>query len=774
MRKTIQFALLALLPFLAMQAQPSCAPAAVRCVGSGQEYTTIQTAIDASVAGDLIYVFNGSYAGGKFVSPHVSGTSSQPITMQAQSLSVIINTAGDSSGDGIDIDTVNWIVVDGFSVTSQTRFGVRVVLADNVTVKNCHVHGNASDGILAGFAQFLKLSSNEVDHNGTLGGEHNVYVANANTNWVGTIIRGNTIHDSNSGNNIQVNGDCNTTDPSGYSTGKFTGALIEGNRLYNSAAHGIQMIDMQYSIVRNNVDYADANDAFVTTTESGCNFGTSFNQIVNNTIDIGSHAGIRITQPAASNVIWNNVIVGTSWTCVDSEIPATCSGVFTNNNFFAIGWNGTPSSAASGVFTNYAGHDYTLAMGSPAIGAGVASAQSYTSPAIDLLGNGRPVSSTWDAGAYEFGGSAAGPGTPSTPSGGSHNETPYRVNLLWTASTDTLGIRAYYIYRDAVLYDAATLNSYSDTGVTAGTSHTYSVTSFDFAETESSALSFGSISVPGIVGCVNTDTTWRKKIIPTQAGSFTLEADVTPFGSGSNAVFGVSPGIPSTFGDMATLVLFGGSGIQARNGSVYTSDNTVTWSAGLTYHVRQVVNVTTDTYSVFVTPPSSGEITLAANYAFRSEQHAATLVQYMGAESDVNSIAVCSPSLNGVTLSSMAILPVISSDSVTTYLATNGTGNPVFDHPKPVQLTTNYTLTALDAGKLFYSTSSSTLTITVPSSGLGDSFGAVFLQQGSGTIAFSGGTLHSVSGASHTIGPWSAASVQCTVSNACILWGGVQ
>jgi len=59
-----------------------------------------------------------------------------------------------------------------------------------------------------------------------------------------------------------------------------------------------------------------------------------------------------------------------------------------------------------------------------------------------------------------------------------------QVNLTWTAATDNVGITAYQVYRDGGTTPLTTLGnvtSYSDTGLTAGTTYSYTVAACDAA-----------------------------------------------------------------------------------------------------------------------------------------------------------------------------------------------------------------------------------------------------------------------------------------------------
>ena len=56
-----------------------------------------------------------------------------------------------------------------------------------------------------------------------------------------------------------------------------------------------------------------------------------------------------------------------------------------------------------------------------------------------------------------------------------------QVDLSWTASTDNVGIAGYQVYRDGVQVASAATNSYTDSGLSAGTTYTYAVAAYDAA-----------------------------------------------------------------------------------------------------------------------------------------------------------------------------------------------------------------------------------------------------------------------------------------------------
>lgn len=78
---------------------------------------------------------------------------------------------------------------------------------------------------------------------------------------------------------------------------------------------------------------------------------------------------------------------------------------------------------------------------------------------------------------------------PSVPAGlRATAASPSQIDLLWSASTDNVGVAGYRIFRGGVQIATATTTAYSDRGLTAATSYVYSVGAYDGAG-NTSALS---------------------------------------------------------------------------------------------------------------------------------------------------------------------------------------------------------------------------------------------------------------------------------------------
>ncbi len=121
---------------------------------------------------------------------------------------------------------------------------------------------------------------------------------------------------------------------------------------------------------------------------------------------------------------------------------------------------------------------------------------SYTVKAHDAAGNSSAASNaitvTTDSGG---GGDTTPPSAPSSLH--STGKTSNSVSLAWTASTDNVGVTGYDVYRGSTKVGTPTGTSYTDGGLSANTSYTYTVKARDAA---------GNVSAASNAVTVTTDT----------------------------------------------------------------------------------------------------------------------------------------------------------------------------------------------------------------------------------------------------------------------------
>jgi chitodextrinase len=131
---------------------------------------------------------------------------------------------------------------------------------------------------------------------------------------------------------------------------------------------------------------------------------------------------------------------------------------------------------------------------------------SYYVRAYDTAGNLSPASSTVSAMPVDT-------TPPSVPSSVTASPGDGQVALSWSASTDNVGVAGYKVFRSGKLIGSTSSTSYSDTGLTDGTTYSYTVTAYDAAG-NTSAQSTSVTSAP--VGPVTSGGTYFGTL-PSQA-----------------------------------------------------------------------------------------------------------------------------------------------------------------------------------------------------------------------------------------------------------------
>ena len=412
-------------------------------------YATLQHSMMSLQPGDTLDVEPGTYAG--FIvgwdstpansgDPYgtINGTAGNPITIQADPSaapgSVIINSRNNETRYGIDIEPgCQHVVISGITIndsssliTNSTAQGGGIKIGDgNNAVENCTISNiQLGFGIIADNASSVTLKGNTIfgvhnQGNGAYG--HGIYLSGTNT---GAVINGNTIYDNDS-IGIHLNGDA-----SEGGTGLITNALIENNLIYNNGQNGINADGLQGSTIENNLiyNYADYGICLYQIDAGG---PSQNNVIVNNTIDSGTSTGtggsIRILDGSTGNTILNNILLDGS--SVVYRISADSqSGTVSNHNIVPNGaqvksddtgaeepfsqWQSSTgqdhnslTATPSQLFVNPSGNNYQLSSTSPAIGVGT----STDAPSTDILGNPRPSGNGYDIGAYVYQAGAQSP-----------------------------------------------------------------------------------------------------------------------------------------------------------------------------------------------------------------------------------------------------------------------------------------------------------------------------------------------------------------------------
>lgn len=206
-----------------------------------------------------------------------------------------------------------------------------------------------------------------------------------------------------------------------------------------------------------------------------------------------------------------------------------------------------------------------------------------------------------------------------------------------------------------------TVSSVTVDGTSVGAVTTYTFTNVQANHTISAAFVVNSTTtITAAMGFYNQPIT-------AQTGQFTAQFDASTSLSPSNTTLSLSQGAVTAYSGMAAIVRFNASGaIDARNAGAYTAASTIPYSANTTYHFRMVIDVAAHTYSIFVTPSGGSEITVGANYAFRTEQAGVTQLDNWNAD-------VAATPGGSVTVSNFTITGTLPQAAAPTFSPVGGT-----------------------------------------------------------------------------------------------------
>ncbi|MFN0214053.1 MAG: right-handed parallel beta-helix repeat-containing protein [Saprospiraceae bacterium] len=377
-----------------------------------QAFLTIQRGADVAVAGDIVLVANGTYAGFDF--RNKNGTAANRVVFQTIGTNALINTKGPIRNDGINIENADYVTVDGFVVNGMpgNGNGVRVVTSDFCVVRNCSCDGNAERGILTGFTDDILIENNVCTNSVD---EHGIYVSNSSDR---PIVRFNTCYGNNS-IGIHFNGDL-----SSGGDGIISDAQVYGNILHdNGQAAGINMDGLLNPVIFNNLIYNNHFGQGIALFQQDGAIPTQGAKIFNNTIIVPFDGRWGILVKNGSNIgtqVYNNVILNfhpwrgciaventsqfaSDYNILHNKMSASGDGSAISLALWqALGFD-THSQLAdplTDIFEDPANGDFHLADNSQAINMGTAIVGPFVS--VDLDGKARPFGTAFDIGCYEY------------------------------------------------------------------------------------------------------------------------------------------------------------------------------------------------------------------------------------------------------------------------------------------------------------------------------------------------------------------------------------
>ena len=602
----------------------------------GSPWQTISYGITKLVAGDTLYVRAGTYTE-TFTGAFPSGASvGVPITMSAYPGEVVTLAPSATVDNLFKITTAAYFIIDGFIMDGTHVVQAILFLgsgasnsAHDIIIRNSTIKNTAGDGVLStNLSSGYSFINDQIFNNG--GGQtrnHGMYLEGDNN----LVDHCNIYNNAGYGINLY----------NGYAGAHANNNIVRYSQLHNnnvangSGVGGLGVSSGSNDLVYNNLIWG--NGLGIKVGESDGTTATTNTHIYNNTVynnnvgGSGSRLGIYLDPNGSGSVVQNNI----AYNDLDGDVVnAGQSGTTITNNLTA-----NPS------FAGAAANNFALLAGSPAIDAGVA----VSAVPDDFIGTRRPQGAAYDIGAYEYtGGTTVQP--PAITAVAATGIGPTSATIGWTTNVPAdsqvvYGLTSAYGSATTLISALTTGHSAGLSGLTAGTGYHYAVKSHDsggnLATSPDATFTTGSSVTPP--GCVTSAaSSWQNVSLAAQTGSFTAAFDATPAAANIDGISGVSNGAASAFTSLAAAVRFNNTGmIDARNGGAYAAASAIPYVAGMAYHFNLVVNVPAHTYSAYVTQGANAQQLIGANYAFRTEQSAATTLNNFSMTADIGSFTDC-------------------------------------------------------------------------------------------------------------------------------------
>lgn len=389
--------------WLAVSAQRSAVTYYVATTGNngnpgtiGSPFQTLNYAVGQLSAGDTLLVRGGTYAE-SLVNVIPSGTSwsnvvriknypSETVWMQPSSGNWVIYFDGTTRYIEIDGININGTGIGDASVFFDDRTGGT---PNHIRFQNLEVHHregvartNAAVTVGGHDNEFLYMTVH-----GT-GGPYAFYLLGENllvdhcdvydTSLAGIQIYHNPIAGAPPSGSVVSNTKIHDIITSGF----FGAADI---RLWGIIVSGSGHTLKNNVIYNNSIPYADGNSGIYVYNATGA-------QVLHNTIVGNTGNGVYVNAGSVGTLVRNNILYNNTHTA------------FVN---LGSGTTADHNPTSNPLFVNAGAGNYQLQAGSPAIGAGVASAAT-----TDYAGVARPQGGTYDAGAYEYVAAGSPPAAP--------------------------------------------------------------------------------------------------------------------------------------------------------------------------------------------------------------------------------------------------------------------------------------------------------------------------------------------------------------------------
>jgi hypothetical protein len=654
--------------------------------------SSLQSAINGAVAGDIIIMQSGTYTTSSAITVNRVGTASNPITISAGTIGgvTIQGTHGfvfSSPAAYIEIEGFRFLHANSINIPvgthhiRLTRNFIDLNIASGADVSYINISGDDVEIDRNEFANKNTLG-NMLDITGT-GGQvarrlwvhHNYFhdFVSAGGNGAETIRWGLSGLSLSTGNGIceynlfvRCNGENEMI--SNKSSGNIFrfNTVIDGNEMsqrhgdncqwygnYMLNSEGIRIYGDNHLIHSNylegntkgidigNGDGDVHNGAPLTAHDRPDGCIIVFNTLINNNTQY-QMGGRTNGLGATSTTFANNILQGgTTAVSISSSAPYTNPTWSGNIIWSPTNIGNIPTSGYSNVNPLLAADAQGilhLQSGSPAIGTATGT---YSGVTIDMDGQPRP-STGKDKGADESStatvtaklltpadvGPQSGLSAPTAAPAFNPAGGTYTSAQTVTITSSTSGASIRYTINGTT--PTATTGTLYSGPVNISTTTTLRAIAFKSGNTDSTVTTatYTINTTGGGTTITPTNGFVNVALSAIQTGSFTATVDAQPSTSPANQVVGLSSGAATGYTSMAVMARFNTTGTIDARNGGGFTSGTIPFSANVKYTFRFVVNVATRTYSAYVRAAGGSEQTIGTNLAFRTEQAGVTSLSH--------------------------------------------------------------------------------------------------------------------------------------------------
>jgi PGF-pre-PGF domain-containing protein len=285
--------------------------------------TPIQAAVDNATAGEMIYVWNGSYTENVNVD--------KQLTLRGEGTDVV-NVMNSTAGGHVFEVTADYVNISGFTVTGATdtnKAGFN--LSDR---QHCNIYDNNASGNYYGI--YMSSSSNNTLTNNTAYSNHRgIYLRSSSNNTLtSNMLMNNTAYNDSRGifleysnNNTLTNNTANSNTQFGISLRYSDNNTLTNNTANSNTWYGIYMLSSSNNTLTNNT--ANSNTQFGICLQSSCNNNT----LTNNTANSNTRYGIYLLSSSNNNMLTNN----TAYSNIECGIylRSSSNNTLTNNTAYS-------------------------------------------------------------------------------------------------------------------------------------------------------------------------------------------------------------------------------------------------------------------------------------------------------------------------------------------------------------------------------------------------------------------------------------------------------